>query len=105
MCLFPSLIKGEVISHSQGKEKETYYAQLYEWFLIGRERAEAAVKLLPKESRDGAKCTQEPNKTSQINFWPVGVDGRASLDLTMLGFPPVFNCLLRVNSSFSTLPG
>lgn len=92
MCFFPSLIKGEVISHSQGKKKETSYAQLYEWFLTGKKRAESAVKPLPRESRAKAKSTQKTNKTTQVKFWPVGVDGRAFLDFTMLGFHPVFNC-------------
>lgn len=85
MCFFPSLIKGEVISHSRGNKKETSYAQLYEWFLTGKKKgAEAAVKPLLKESRAKAEDTQEPNKISQVKFWPVGVDGRAFLDFTML---------------------
>lgn len=49
-----------------------------------KKEAEAAVKPLLKESRAKAERTQEPNKTSQVKFWPVGVDGGAFLDFTML---------------------
>ena len=36
VCFFSSLIKGEVISHSQGERRETSYAQLHECLLAGK---------------------------------------------------------------------